>query len=119
VHAVEDGLERRVGDALPEDVEGLDEWHPGLEQGGQLLVKDQKLLCPNSAHPFRDERQAGQTAPAVQRKDEEPLFFEIATQTGFIVGDVDALNHLAAWRSEPAPEFHDEQFCTKTGHYAL
>ncbi|HZI81467.1 MAG TPA: hypothetical protein VFD69_18230 [Vicinamibacterales bacterium] len=78
------------------------------------MVEDQKLLGANLTLAFRAERhQAGQARPALQRKDEETLFFEIPAQTGFTVGDIDAFNDLAAWRPEPTPEFHDDSFAQK------
>ena len=45
VNIVEHGLEHRVTEARPEDVEGLDQRHARLQQGRQLLVEDQELVA--------------------------------------------------------------------------
>ena len=49
MNAVEHRLERGVRDPGAQDVERLDQRHAGLEQRGQLLVEDQKLLMSDLA----------------------------------------------------------------------
>jgi hypothetical protein len=73
VDAVEDALEGGVRDALAQDVERLDQRHARLEERGELLVEDEKLLSIDPApRPGRREK-AGNPAPWLQREDVQPF----------------------------------------------
>ena len=49
---------------LPQNVERLDERHPRLEQGRQLLVEDQKLLPPHALPSAPAQRKSRKSRPA-------------------------------------------------------
>ena len=105
VHVVEDGLEHRIGEANPQDVERLHERHAGLEQRRQFLIEDQELV-PRDLRPPAAEREPAQAAPGAQREHVQPLVLQLVPEVGFALGDVHALDDLAAGRGQPAPEFH-------------
>src|SRR5688572_30114267 len=104
--AVEHALEGGVRDPLPQDVERLDERHPRLEEGRQLLVEDEKFLATNPPPSRPATPQPGQAAATVQGKDEQALFLELPPQAGLVVGHVNAFDDLAAGRAQPTAEFH-------------
>jgi hypothetical protein len=78
MHVVEHGLEDRVCQPGPEDVQGLDEGHPGFEQRGQFLIEHEKFVAGDLGLALA-ERQARQSdAPGTERKDVEALVFQLA-----------------------------------------
>ena len=93
-------------DPPAQDVERLDERHPGLEQRGELLIEDEELP---GGHP-RTGRQPkpadGRPAGSLNAEDVEPLFLELLPEPRLGVGGVDPLDNLAAGGAQPAAELH-------------
>ena len=58
VHVVQHGLEERVRDPLPQDVERLHERHAGLEQRRQLLVEDRGTPASRCGRASASSRRA-------------------------------------------------------------
>jgi hypothetical protein len=106
VHVVEHRLEAGVRDPLAQNVERLDERHARFEQRGQLLIEDEELLPGDAAARAEGKRQARQAGPPLERKDVQPLFFQLLPQARLAVGDVDPLDDVAARRPEPTAKFH-------------
>jgi len=94
---------------LPKDVERLDQRHAGLEQCRQLLIEDEQFLAPYLPAASTRQSKGGQHAAALERKDKQPLFLELAAKVCFGVGDVNTFDNLAAGGAEPTTEFHKER----------
>ena len=69
VHVVQNRLEDRIGRPAPEDVEGLNERHAGLEQRRELLVEDHEFASRDPRAP--QERDAGETRAAGPMQPED------------------------------------------------
>ena len=106
VDGIDHGLECRVGDALPQDVQRLDQRHPGFEERRQFLVEDEEFPAADPAAARGGDAEARQHSAPAQRQDEKAFLLQFPAQPRFAVGDVDAFDHLAARSAEPAPEFH-------------
>jgi hypothetical protein len=106
VDGVEHGFERLIGDALPQDVERLDERHAGFQQGRELLIEDQKLRPADPAASSRRETGRRQPAAALQRQDVEALLLQLPAQAVFALGNVDPFQDFSPGGAEPASKFH-------------
>ncbi len=106
VHVVQHRAEHRRLDPLPEEIERLNERHPGLEQRRQLLVENQKLGRRDRRPPRQPHGQSRDRSLRLEREDVEPFLLELVAQPGFCFGDVHALDDLAARRCEAAAELH-------------
>jgi hypothetical protein len=106
VHAVEHGLERRVLHALAKNVERLHQRHAGLEQRRELLVVDEEFLVPDLALASAEAAESWNPASPLKREDVQAFLFQLPSQSGFTLGDVDAFDDLTASGGKPTAEFH-------------
>ena len=106
---VHDALEDWIGNPPSQDVQRLDQRHSRLQQRCQLLIEDNEFPGGNlPAFWERRQPQPGKRTAAslLYPEDEQTFLLELAAQPRFVLGDVDALDNVAARSSEPAPIFH-------------
>src|SRR5262249_14893646 len=106
VHIVQDAAKDGRVDALPEQIEGLDERHARLEQGGQFLIENQKLPGRHPGRARCSDRKTPDQPFALNRKDIQPSVLEVSPEARLVVCHVHAFDNLAGGGRQAAPEFH-------------
>src|SRR5687768_5294140 len=107
VYVVQDGLEDGVVDPPAENLERLDQWHPRLQQGRELLVEHEEL-ARGYPPPAREADMGQAKRPgALNCEDVQPFFFELPAKPRLVIGNVNAFDDVAARGAEPAAKLHD------------
>ncbi len=106
VHVVQHRTEDRRADPLPEEIQRLNERHPGLEERRQLLIENQKLGRRDRRPARQPHGQSRDRSLRLEREDVETFLVELVAQPGFCLGGVHALDDFAAGRCEAAAELH-------------
>ena len=105
MHILEHRFEQGVRDLRPQQIERLHQRHAGLQQRGELLIEDQKLVFRNPPALWKP-LDAAEQASLAQRQHMQTLILELVPEPRLALRRVRALDDLARRRNQPAAKFH-------------
>ena len=94
-----------VDDLVPQQIYRLHQRHSGLEQRREFLVEDEKFVMGDLS-ALRKEAAAGERGSLSERKDVQPLRFEVVAQARFVLGRVGSFDDLPRGGHQPTAKFH-------------